>query len=350
MKEVRPNSRDIARLAQVSQATVSRALRDSPLVTPETRARVRSVAEQLRYRADRSAAGLRSRSSQTLALLLFEETPDDAEINPFFLSMLGHITRAAARRSRDLLVSFQQLSDDWHKDYQLSNRADGIILLGYGDSFTSMPRLRSLGREGGTDFVIWGPIVTGIPWTLHLQRQQRGQRSLPCVTCSSSGGAALPTSAARRTGQPGRSSSCGTRAMKRRCAAQESSPTPGCGSKRSRTKPRATIPPCGSSTRVRLSTPFSPPATGSRSASSVRCVTAVSPCLATFPSWASTTSGPLRTSTRRSRPVQGQDTQHAGEMLVENLLQLIPGASVDSVLIEPRLVVRTSCGSRDPLR
>ena len=51
--------------------------------------------------------------------------PDDAQINPFFLSMLGHIARAAAKRRFDLLVSFQQLSDDWHTDYELWNRADG---------------------------------------------------------------------------------------------------------------------------------------------------------------------------------------------------------------------------------
>ncbi len=143
MKDVRTTSRDIARLAEVSQATVSRALRNSPLVKEETRARVKSIADEFRYRTDRSAAGLRSRRSHTLALLLFEDTADGAQINPFFLSMLGHITRAAARRSLDLLVSFQQLSNDWYTDYQISNRADGIILLGYGDYLASMPRLKS---------------------------------------------------------------------------------------------------------------------------------------------------------------------------------------------------------------
>jgi len=124
MKSTRPTSRDIARLAEVSQATVSRALRNSPLVRPETRERIESIARQLSYRTDRRAAGLRTRRSSTLALLLFEESSEDGQINPFFLSMLGHITRATARRGLDLLVSFQQLSDDWHTEYQLSNRAD----------------------------------------------------------------------------------------------------------------------------------------------------------------------------------------------------------------------------------
>ena len=117
MKSARPTSRDIARLAEVSQATVSRALRNSPLVRPETRERIESIARQLSYRTDRRAAGLRTRRSNTLALLLFEESSEDGQINPFFLSMLGHITRATARRGLDLLVSFQQLSDDWHTEY-----------------------------------------------------------------------------------------------------------------------------------------------------------------------------------------------------------------------------------------
>ncbi len=162
MKSPKLTSLEVAQLAQVSQATVSRALRDSPLVKPETRARIQEIARELHYRTDRSAAGLRTRRSRTLALLLFEESPDDAQINPFFLSMIGHIARAAARRSFDLLMSFQQLSDDWHTDYELSNRADGMILLGYGDYRKYAGRLRHL-AESESRFVIWGPVVEDSP-------------------------------------------------------------------------------------------------------------------------------------------------------------------------------------------
>jgi DNA-binding LacI/PurR family transcriptional regulator len=41
-----------------------------------------------------------------------------------------------------------------------------------------------------------------------------------------------------------------------------------------------------------------------------------------------------------------QDTERAGEMLVDNLLRLIAGETAESALIEPKLVVRASCGSR----
>lgn len=147
---------DIAHRAGVSQATVSRALRDSPLVNLETRNKVKRIAHELNYQVDHAAAGLRSQQSHTLAILLFEDpTTDDSQINPFFLSMLGNITRAAARRNYDVLVSFQQLSNDWHIKYQLSNRADGIILLGYGDYIGFADRLDKL-IKADARFVVWG--------------------------------------------------------------------------------------------------------------------------------------------------------------------------------------------------
>ena len=147
---------DIAHRAGVSQATVSRALRDSPLVNLETRNKVKRIARELNYQVDRAAAGLRSQLSHTLAILLFEDpTTDDSQINPFFLSMLGNITRVAARRNYDVLVSFQHLSNDWHIKYQLSNRADGIILLGYGDYKGFADKLDKL-ISADACFTVWG--------------------------------------------------------------------------------------------------------------------------------------------------------------------------------------------------
>ena len=159
----KPTSFDIAFLAGVSQPTVSRALRGSPVVSLETRKRIEEIARQLNYRVDKNASNLRSQHSNTLALLLFEDpTPDDSLINPFFLSMLGSITRASARQGYDLLISFQQLSKDWQQDYEDSRKADGIILLGYGDYEEYRPRLDKL-VEQGTHFVRWGPVLNDEP-------------------------------------------------------------------------------------------------------------------------------------------------------------------------------------------
>jgi len=163
-KKPKATSVDIAYRAGVSQATVSRVLRGSPLVNIETRKRVEAVARELNYKVDRHASSLRTQRSGTLALLLFEDpTPDESHINPFFLSMLGSITRACAKHGHDLLVSFQQLSDDWHADYENSMKADGLILLGYGDYLAYQATLDRL-VEQGTHFVRWGAVLPGQPF------------------------------------------------------------------------------------------------------------------------------------------------------------------------------------------
>jgi DNA-binding LacI/PurR family transcriptional regulator len=88
---------DIAYLAGVSQPTVSRALRGSTTVNEETRRRILQIAHELNYKVDKNASNLRFQHSGTIALLFFEDpTLDDSLINPFFLSMLGSLTRACA--------------------------------------------------------------------------------------------------------------------------------------------------------------------------------------------------------------------------------------------------------------
>ncbi|MFC0588641.1 LacI family DNA-binding transcriptional regulator [Novosphingobium aquiterrae] len=159
----KPTSFDIAYIAGVSQPTVSRALRGSRSVSLATRQRIEAIARELNYSVDKNASSLRSQRANTIALLFFEEqTPDESRINPFFLAMLGSITRACASRGFDLLISFQKMEDDWHTRYQDSHRADGLILLGYGDytlyEYTLYEsRLANLVRQG-THFVRWGSV------------------------------------------------------------------------------------------------------------------------------------------------------------------------------------------------
>src|SRR5438309_6739960 len=155
MMQRRPTSFDIAALAGVSQPTVSRALSGNPSVSEATRQRVLDAAEQLHYIVDKNASGLRRQHSRTLALLFFEELTGDALINPFYLSLLGPMVRRCAEHGYDLLISFQQLSSDWHVDYEDSRKADGIILLGYGDYLEYRPRLEQLVARGA-HFVRWG--------------------------------------------------------------------------------------------------------------------------------------------------------------------------------------------------
>jgi DNA-binding LacI/PurR family transcriptional regulator len=200
MTQRRPTSFDIAALAGVSQPTVSRALSGNPAVSDVTRRRVLAAAEQLNYKVDKNASALRRQHAKTLALLFFEELPDHGEINPFYLSLLGPMVRRCADRGYDLLISFQQLSSDWHVDYEDSRKADGIILLGYGNYLQYRPRLEKL-VERGTHFVRWGSGSHGdIGATVSSDNEQGGfeatthllQQGRRKIAFIGTGGAAFP--------------------------------------------------------------------------------------------------------------------------------------------------------------
>lgn len=158
----RPTSFDIAELAGVSQSTVSRALSGAGIVSEETRQKVAEAARQLNYKIDANARNLRLQSAKTIALLMYEDPVTSGSlINPFFLSMLSSTIKAAGRRGYDLVISFQDDSDD-NADYVGSHRADGIIFFGYGDYVRYADRMARL-DEARVPSVTWGPVGAGQP-------------------------------------------------------------------------------------------------------------------------------------------------------------------------------------------
>src|SRR4029078_1826437 len=173
MTQRRPTSFDIAALAGVLQPTVSRALSGNPAVSEETRKRVLEAAEQLHYTVDKNASGLRRQRATTLALLFFEEGPDTALLNPFYLSLVGPMVRRCAALGYDLLISIQQLSSDWHVDLCDSRKAGGIILLGYGAYLEYRPKLEQL-VDRGAHFVRWGTGGDGKLGTTISSDNERG--------------------------------------------------------------------------------------------------------------------------------------------------------------------------------
>ncbi|MDR1237701.1 MAG: LacI family transcriptional regulator, partial [Propionibacteriaceae bacterium] len=60
---------DVAKAAGVSTATVSRAMRDLPSVTPQTKTRILQVAAELGYKPSRSAAALASGRTRSIGLV-----------------------------------------------------------------------------------------------------------------------------------------------------------------------------------------------------------------------------------------------------------------------------------------
>jgi LacI family transcriptional regulator len=80
--------KDIAKSAEVSRATVSLVLRNSPVVAQLTRERVQSSIDSLGYVYDRAAANLRARYTHTIGLVVCEIT------NPFYAELTAGIDDA----------------------------------------------------------------------------------------------------------------------------------------------------------------------------------------------------------------------------------------------------------------
>lgn len=91
--------KDIARLANVSYSTVSKALNNSPLVKPETKKRIVELASQLGYQPNLAAKSLVSRRSMTVGIIL-------PSLERVALSALvSRINGALAERGYDVLLS-----------------------------------------------------------------------------------------------------------------------------------------------------------------------------------------------------------------------------------------------------
>ena len=137
----RTSIKDIARAARVSYSTVSRALRNSELVNPETRARVARWAEKLDYSANSIARGLVTRQTRTVGLVV------TTIADPFLGEVVDGIENVALDQGYSLLLS------NGHSDPERElaiirqlqeRRVDGIVVIATRMARLHMERLQRL--------------------------------------------------------------------------------------------------------------------------------------------------------------------------------------------------------------
>ncbi len=135
---------DVARIAKVSTATVSRALRGLPNVVPSTREKIIKVADELHYTIDSQASRLASGRSMTVGLILplagqwfYEKVSTAAES---VLMEKGYDVLRYSIESIDKEI-------DILKDLSRGSRMDGFIFITIGLNLESREHLKKLGRS-----------------------------------------------------------------------------------------------------------------------------------------------------------------------------------------------------------
>lgn len=135
----------VARLAGVSIATVSRALRDSDLVTPQTRERVQAAARELQFTPSRPARSLAEGRHAANGIVF----PD--LVGPYYAEVvLGYEAAASASGSSVLILTTNGRRDAAASVRELAGRVDGLTVMG-----------RTVG-----DDVVAGIAGTGLPVVL----------------------------------------------------------------------------------------------------------------------------------------------------------------------------------------
>src|SRR5450830_2200915 len=157
---------DLAQLAGVSKITVSRALRDSPLVTPEKRAKIRQIAQEQGYLLNVSARNLRMRRSYSVAVVV-EMAPDKNRpmSGPYPLELLGGITQELTAAGYSVVLTSKQLMNTAPVE-----GADGLILLGQGSHGEAVRTL----QQTGMPLVVWGAPEQGADYIVVGSDNRKG--------------------------------------------------------------------------------------------------------------------------------------------------------------------------------
>jgi LacI family transcriptional regulator len=116
---------DLARELNISIATVSRALKDDPVVSKKTRKRIADLAEEMGYRSNHFARNLRTQRTGNIGVIV-------PRLNSYFMStVIAGIENIANNEGYNLVIS--QSSESAQKEMNsartmFNNRVDGLLV------------------------------------------------------------------------------------------------------------------------------------------------------------------------------------------------------------------------------
>lgn len=156
----KPRLVDVAQAAGVSVATVSRVLDDHPAITPDTKARVIAIAQEMGYplrEGGQSKGKTRARKpkrSGSICAVMPVALPSGSRLaNSFELNLLGGIGAAMRDHGLDFSISSQAPYDDASlARFMATHPYDGIIFLGQSQFHTGLNQM----AQGNRPFVVWG--------------------------------------------------------------------------------------------------------------------------------------------------------------------------------------------------
>lgn len=151
---MRVTQQSIAKLAGVSQATVSRVLSNDPRVEPAIRERVEGVIRQHNYSPDVRARSLRQKRSHLIGLVL-RRASGSLHGDPFFAQLVSETVECLIGTQYQLCLDVATDSDNQRHVYDellRTRRVDGLILV---ESETYDERITRL-QEDSFPFVVIG--------------------------------------------------------------------------------------------------------------------------------------------------------------------------------------------------
>jgi LacI family transcriptional regulator len=192
--------KDIAKIAGVSYSTVSRSLNDSPVVSEQTKAKVKKIAGELGFEFNANARSLSTKKTGTIGVV-YPRNFDEFSMDLYFSSLHNQIRKSLEKEELDVIIAFPENKFTRENNIKkLINRqkVDGLIIL---KAFVENELLQFLknsnipyvflhyepssGMENGIDVIYTDQFKGGYMATEHLIKL--GHKKIATITAEAEG-------------------------------------------------------------------------------------------------------------------------------------------------------------------